>query len=116
MIPADLIIRNAREVLTCAGTAPLSGSRQRDAGAIPNGAVAFRDERIVFVGRSEELDGAVTLLGGGREIDASGRSLVPGFVDAHTHAMFCGDRRGELRRRLGGATYAEIAAAGGGIV
>jgi imidazolonepropionase len=43
-------------------------------------------------------------------------SIVPGFVDAHTHAIFAGDRREELRRRLAGATYAEIAAAGGGIL
>ena len=43
------------------------------------------------------------------------RSL-PGFVDAHTHAVYAGDRRDELRRRLAGATYADIAAAGGGIV
>ncbi|TAK17864.1 MAG: imidazolonepropionase, partial [Acidobacteria bacterium] len=43
-------------------------------------------------------------------------SLVPGFVDPHTHVVFAGDRRDELRRRLAGATYAEIAAAGGGII
>jgi imidazolonepropionase len=49
-------------------------------------------------------------------IDGRRLSLVPGFVDAHTHTMFAGDRRDELRRRLGGATYAEIAAAGGGIL
>jgi imidazolonepropionase len=49
-------------------------------------------------------------------IDGRSLSVVPGFVDAHTHAMFAGDRRDELRRRLAGATYAEIAADGGGIV
>ena len=42
--------------------------------------------------------------------------MVPGFVDAHTHVVFAGDRRAELRRRLAGATYAQIAADGGGIV
>jgi imidazolonepropionase len=116
MIRADLIIKNAREVLTCAGRAPLSGSNQRLVGPIPDGALAALDERIVFVGPTSDLEDAVTLLPGGRSLDASGRSIVPGFVDAHTHAMFAGDRRGELRRRLAGATYAEIAAAGGGIV
>ena len=116
MIHADLVIRNAREILTCAGRAPLCGPNQRQAGPIPDGGLAALDERIVFVGPSSELDGAVTLVPGGRSLDASGRSIVPGFVDAHTHAMFAGDRRGELRRRLGGATYAEIAAGGGGIV
>ena len=116
MIHADLIIKNAREVLTCAGRAPQAGSNQRVVGPIPGGAVAALDERIVFVGPTSDLEDAVTLLPGGRSLDASGRSIVPGFVDAHTHAMFAGDRRGELRRRLAGATYAEIAAAGGGIV
>ena len=51
-----------------------------------------------------------------RSIDARGCTVVPGFVDPHTHLVFAGDRRDELQRRLAGATYAEIAAAGGGIV
>ena len=49
-------------------------------------------------------------------IDAHGGAVVPGFVDPHTHVVFAGDRRDELRRRLTGATYAEIAAEGGGIL
>ena len=49
-------------------------------------------------------------------LDGRGKSMVPGFVDGHTHALFAGDRRDELRRRLAGASYAEIAAAGGGIL
>src|SRR5262249_21901192 len=49
-------------------------------------------------------------------IDARGGAVVPGFVDPHTHAVFAGDRREELRRRLAGLTYAEIAAEGGGIL
>jgi imidazolonepropionase len=49
-------------------------------------------------------------------IDARGGAVVPGFVDPHTHLVFAGDRRDELRRRLAGASYAHIAAGGGGIV
>ncbi len=113
---ADLVIRNAREILTCAGPAPLAGPRQRDASAIPDAALASMNGELVFVGPTAALDTAVTLAVGATVLDASGHSIVPGFVDAHTHAVFAGDRRGELRRRLGGASYAEIAAAGGGIV
>src|SRR5689334_23680352 len=53
---------------------------------------------------------------GARVVNAQNHSVVPGFVDPHTHVVFAGDRRNELRRRLAGATYAEIAAEGGGIV
>ena len=49
-------------------------------------------------------------------VDAGGGTVLPGFVDPHTHVVYAGDRREELRRRLAGATYAEIAAAGGGIL
>ncbi len=49
-------------------------------------------------------------------VDAGGGTVLPGFVDPHTHVIYAGDRREELRRRLAGATYAEIAASGGGIV
>jgi imidazolonepropionase len=116
MPPADLIIRHAREILTCAGPAPLSGPRQREVSAIRDGAIAAFEGRIVFIGPADALDGAITPTSGARILDATGLSMVPGFVDAHTHAVFAGDRRDELRRRLGGATYADIAAAGGGIV
>ena len=116
MQPADLIIRHAREILTCAGPAPLAGARQRDVSAIQDGALAACGGRIVYVGPTARLDASVTAAPGATVIDAAGHTVVPGFVDAHTHAVFAGDRRGELRRRLAGATYAEIAAAGGGIV
>jgi len=116
MQPADFIIRDARELFTCAGPAPRVGPRQREASSIRNGALAALDGRIVFAGPSDHLDAAVRPTASATIIDASNLSVVPGFVDAHTHAVFAGDRRDELRRRLGGATYAEIAAAGGGIV
>ena len=60
--------------------------------------------------RDLTLEPAATVVAG------RGRTVVPGFVDPHTHPVFAGDRRDELPRRLAGATYAEIAAAGGGIV
>ena len=116
MPAADLIFRHARTILTCAGPAPRRGPDQRDAGAIADGAIAVRDGTIVFVGPSAECDRAVTPASGARAIDVGDHSIVPGLVDAHTHVVFAGDRHDELHRRLAGATYAEIAAAGGGIV
>jgi imidazolonepropionase len=113
---ADFILRNAREILTCAGPAPLVGAQQRSAGPIGSASIASLDGRIVAIGPVLEVDSLVALTPGATVVDASGCSIVPGFVDAHTHAIFAGDRRDELRRRLAGASYAEIAAGGGGIV
>jgi imidazolonepropionase len=117
---ADLIIRGARQLITCAGEAPRRGPRQADIQVIVDGALASLDGTIVYAGRASDLDAAVTPAPGARIVDvagcAPGCTVVPGFVDAHTHAVFAGDRRDELRRRLAGATYAQIAAGGGGIV
>ncbi len=116
MIHADFIVRNIQELLTCPGPAPAAGPRQRDIRRVPNASVAALNGRIVFVGPAHVAETAVSLVAGGRQVDAGAMSMVPGFVDAHTHLVFAGDRREELRQRLAGATYAEIAAAGGGIV
>ena len=87
-----------------------------DAGSRPHAVIASLDGTIVFVGDEAAWARAGALVDGARVLDAGGGAIVPGFVDPHTHVVFAGDRRDELRRRLGGATYADIAAAGGGIV
>jgi imidazolonepropionase len=107
------VLRHCRQLLTCAGAAPRRGPAQHDAGVIADGALAWDADTILFAGPDAQLPLELTAVS---PIDGSSWSVVPGFVDAHTHAMFAGDRREELRRRLAGATYAEIAAAGGGIV
>jgi imidazolonepropionase len=111
-----LAIRHLRQLFTCAGPAPRRGGAQRDISFIEDGAIAADGERIVFAGADRDLPASIVSAVGARAIDGRGLSAVPGFVDAHTHAMFAGDRRDELRRRLAGATYAQIAADGGGIV
>jgi imidazolonepropionase len=116
MTSADLIIRGARQLVTCSGEAPRRGPRQADVPVVPDGAVASLGGTIIYAGPASDMEAAVTPAPGARIVDASGCSIVPGFVDAHTHAVFAGDRRDELRRRLAGATYAQIAAEGGGIV
>jgi len=78
--------------------------------------VAVHRGRIVYVGPEAGLPAAVALEPGARVLDAEGAAVVPGFVDAHTHLAFAGDRDEEIGRRLAGASYREIAEAGGGIV
>jgi len=85
-------------------------------GVIVGGAVACAGETIVFVGMAEECRRQVALDPSGRRIDARGGVVLPGFVDAHTHLPFGGWRDDEFEKRLAGATYQEIAAAGGGIL
>jgi imidazolonepropionase len=113
---ADFLLYNTSEVLTCAGPAPRIGAAQGDAGSRPDAVVAARDGRLVFVGAEAEWAASGALTPEATVLDARRGAVVPGFVDPHTHVIFAGDRRDELRRRLSGATYAEIAAAGGGIV
>ena len=115
-LTASLLIEHLDQLYTLAGPAPRRGDDQGKLTAIPDGAVASAGELILAAGATADVLRAVQTDSGTRRIDGRGRSLVPGFVDAHTHVVFAGDRRDELQRRLGGATYADIAAAGGGIL
>jgi len=103
---ADCLIVNADLVATCAGPGPRTGSAQREISAISHASVAGRDGRIVFVGAADEARRAVTLTPGATEIDGRGCTVVPGFVDPHTHLIYAGDRREELQRRLAAAISA----------
>jgi imidazolonepropionase len=111
-----LLIEHLDQLYPIAGLAPRAGARQGGVAPLADGAVACVGAGIVAVGPTDVVRAQVSVTGETRVIDGRGRSLVPGFVDAHTHVVFAGERRDELRRRLAGATYAEIAAAGGGIL
>jgi imidazolonepropionase len=113
---ADFLIEHASVIATCAGPVPRRGATQGDIAPLVDGVVAAAQGEIVFVGPAATLADHVDVLRGATRIDASGCTVVPGFVDPHTHLVYAGDRRGELHRRLAGATYAGIAAEGGGIV
>jgi imidazolonepropionase len=116
MTPADVLIDTADLVVTCAGPAPRAGAGQGTIAAVPRASVAGWRGRIVAVGPADMVARTVRLEAGARVIEARGRTVLPGFVDPHTHVVYAGDRRDELARRLAGASYAEIAAGGGGIV
>lgn len=116
MQPADFLIERATVIATCAGQGPRRGSAQGDITPLADGVVASHRGEIVYVGAADALAQHVDVDPGATRIDARGCAVVPGFVDAHTHVVFAGDRRRELQQRLAGASYADIAAAGGGIV
>src|SRR5579862_412007 len=82
-------------------------------GVIENGAVAARDGRIVFAGPEADLPGDIR---SSKTIRCDGRWITPGLIDCHTHLVYAGDRFAEFAMRLDGASYADIARAGGGIV
>ena len=111
-----LVIRHLRQLITCAGGAPRRGADQRALTIVEDGAIAADGEHIIYAGPESGLPVVLTTAPDTRVVDGRTLSAVPGFVDGHTHALYAGDRREELRRRLGGASYAEIAAEGGGIV
>ena len=113
---SDLLIHNLAEVATARGSTSAGGAGQgrveRHAGAV----VLCRDGCIAFVGTEEELERRFGLLPEAERLDGDGGTLVPGFVDPHTHLPWAGDRAEEFAQRLAGETYLEIAAAGGGIL
>jgi len=116
MIRADLLVRNVAEAATLAdGPIPRVGPSMRELGRIPDAAVAAEAGRIVWVGPERRLARAVRPRRGAVSIDADGGTVVPGFVDAHTHVLFAGDRAAELPLKIDGASYAEIARRGGGL-
>ena len=84
-------------------------------GAIENAALAWKDGVITFAGPRAQLPGEPDALAG--RVESAGNAwITPGLVDCHTHLVFAGNRAPEFEQRLNGATYEEIARAGGGIV
>ena len=110
-----LLIRDLRQVVSPAGrAAPLRGRDLRELEVVEDAFVLCDGERIEAVGRMRDLDLATA--GAVEELDGRGLCAVPGLVDCHTHAAFCGDRVEEFALRAGGASYEELHAAGGGIM
>lgn len=108
----NLVIRNVGQLVTPLGRAAARGGDMRRLQILSDAAVLIQDERIAWVGATADLpplppDAAI--------LDAAGKTVLPGFVDSHTHLVFAGSREEEFEQRLQGLTYQEIAARGGGI-
>lgn len=114
MAGIDLLIRDAAQVATMAG-GPRRGAAMADPGVIEHGYVAVKHGHVSAVGAMADLPTGLAA-GAGKVISAAGRTVLPGFVDPHTHLLYAGDRSGEFRLRIAGASYVEIARAGGGIL
>jgi imidazolonepropionase len=113
-VAGSVAILHAAQLVTLAGPArPRMGADLRELGVIADGAMLVRDGRIESVGSSEEI--ARQLPNDVEVIDARGHVVLPGFVDAHAHPVFGGDRVDEFEMRAAGASYEEIAQSGGGI-
>lgn len=114
----DLVIFNANELITMNTTygAPRTGKNMSELSIINNGAIGVKEDRIMYVGTTEELISKFSLNEIKTKIDAKNKLVIPGFVDPHTHIIFDGSRENELQMKLEGKSYLEILEAGGGIL
>ena len=109
----SLAVIQAVQLVTLAGpTRPRVGTAMSELRIIRDGGMLIRDGNIDSVGPSDEIEKKSR---GMEIIDAGGRVVLPGFVDAHTHLVFAGNRLDDFERRARGETYEQIARAGGGI-
>lgn len=108
----SVAVLHASQLITLAGPKrPRAGAELLQLAVIRDGGILIRDGKIDIVGASEEIE----KIGCDEVIDVGGRVLLPGFVDAHTHLVFAGNRLEDFERRARGETYEQIAKAGGGI-
>jgi len=108
-----LAILHASQLITLAGPKrPRAGGEMSDLSIIRDGGILISDSRIDRVDSSDEIERRA---GTAQIVNAGGRVILPGFVDAHAHPVFAGNRLDDFERRARGETYEQIAAAGGGI-
>jgi imidazolonepropionase len=108
----DLLIKNAKELLTLFP----SSEGESGLGMIQNGTVAIKEGKIFWIGKAGECPKEIGLGREGHEIDATGKVVMPGLIDAHTHLIFAGSRENEFEQRIQGLSYLDIAERGGGIL
>ena len=109
----SVALLHASQLVTLAGPKrPRIGAELSELAIIRDGGLLIRDGKIDIVGPSNEIEKKA---GDAQIVDAKGRVVLPGFVDAHTHLVFAGNRLDDFERRARGETYEQIAKAGGGI-
>jgi len=109
----SLAVLHASQLVTLAGPNRFRvGAKMSTLAIIQDGGMLIRDGKIDLVGASTEIENKA---GDSEVIDARGKVVLPGFVDAHTHLVFAGNRLDDFERRARGETYEQIAKAGGGI-
>ncbi len=113
---ADLVIRNASQLLTVPIAIPHNAPAEERLGLVEDGALVISGGKVVWAGCSAELPAGPPEHFHGRWIDARGRAVIPGLVDCHTHLVHGGSREREFEWRIQGRSYSEIAREGGGIL
>lgn len=113
---SDLLIHNLGELATPTGNSPRTGPEASKVDRRSGVEVLCREGRIAFVGTPEARQSTFGEVPDAERLDARGGTLIPGFVDPHTHLPWAGSRETEFAQRLSGATYQQIAASGGGIL
>ncbi len=114
-----ILLANIKQLLTLRGAAgPRRGAELRELGIVEDGAVLCAGGKIVSAGTTKDALRDPWIKKNRKkieEIDCTGTVVLPGFVDSHTHLVFAGPRLVDFEKRIAGATYEEIAEAGGGI-
>jgi imidazolonepropionase len=110
-----LLLAGCKQLVTLAGPAPRRGRALREIELVEDGAVLIRDGRILSAGPRARVEKQAAARRA-RRMDLGGRVVTPGLVDAHTHLVFAASRAAEYEQRIAGASYEEIAKAGGGIL
>jgi len=109
METADILIKNAAELITLKGVnRPRTKKQMSELSIIKNGSIAIKKDKIIAVGKNLKYKAK-------QVIDGTGKTVMPGFVDPHTHLVFAGSREFELEMKLNGISYMEILKRGGGI-